>query len=590
MHKKAIDSIRFKLVLGVALLLLSTFVQAGHMLGGSLSYEYVGATTGIANQYKVRLSLERELFGVPLGTIASVELKSSQCNVTTTIFLDLVGSEYLNTASGQFNCVNMNNINFQPRTLDFEALILIPWSCPDFKLYWESCCRPYILGSIQDPSNSGFYIEAELNTLTAPHNSSPRFVGVPNIFQCTGVTATVAQNATELDGDSVRYELVPARTNATTSVTYMPTRSYLQPLNSPASGPSVLDPATGMLTFTGATVQSGLFVIKAIEYRLISGQWTQIGSSLREVMVGIGTQCFVQVEELGVDVTAPGWTSSASGIPFKSLSCGDTAVQIEFDASINCAQVSTTDFRLVTSQGTLLPIKRATPVCTGGVANTVLWEFHGGLSQGSYFITTGPFDGSPAVVFCSSEMDTIATLEVGPCAPPAVIACVGQAVCDTALPVWGPHRYYSTWSQTGLVGVMPHTNHWTVYHGTINTPSDADTVSVVFNDVTAWVALETRYGLCTDYDTIHLALTVDVPEQPAAILTVRPNPANGEVWVEGIPAGAEVMLYNAQGQPVLRHKPTGPTVRLDIHHLSRGTYWVSATSPEGTVHTRFVTQ
>ncbi|MFM7007950.1 MAG: T9SS type A sorting domain-containing protein [Betaproteobacteria bacterium] len=572
------------------LLLLSTVSQAGHILGGSLSYEYVGATTGIANQYKVRLSLEREYSGATFGSSTYVELKSTQCNVSVVIPVNLVSPEYLNTASGQFNCVNTNNINFQPRTLDFEGLFLIPQSCPDFKLSWENCCRPSVLGSIQSPSSTGTYIEAEINTLAAPYNSSPRFVGVPNIFQCTGVTATVAQNAFELDGDSVRYELVPARANPTTLVTYLPTRSYLQPLNSPANGPSVLDPETAMLTFTGATVQSGLFVIKAIEYRLILGQWTQIGSSLREVMVGIGTQCLVQIDELAIDVTAPGWTSSASGIPYKSLSCGDTAVQIEFDASMNCAKVSTTDVRVYTTQGALLPIKRATPACVGGLANTVLWEFHGGLAQGSYFITTGPFDGSPAVVFCSPEIDTIATLEVGPCAPPAVIACVGQSVCDTALPVWGPHQYYSTWSQTGSTGVMPHTSHWTVYHGIISGPSDKDSVSVVFNDATAWVALETRYGLCTDYDTIHVALTVDVPERPAASLTVRPNPANGEVWVEGIPPGAEVVLYNAQGQPVLRHTPTGSTVRLDIHHLARGTYWVSATSPEGAVHTRFVTQ
>jgi hypothetical protein len=61
--------------LALALALLgSGATYASHTVGGWISYEYTGATTGVANQYRVRLVLVREQGSLNYGTFQSVKI------------------------------------------------------------------------------------------------------------------------------------------------------------------------------------------------------------------------------------------------------------------------------------------------------------------------------------------------------------------------------------------------------------------------------------------------------------------------------------------------------------------------------------
>ena len=52
----------------LALLLLAPLAsKASHIIGGDIQYKYVGDSTGVANQYRVKLVLYRDLTGIGLG-------------------------------------------------------------------------------------------------------------------------------------------------------------------------------------------------------------------------------------------------------------------------------------------------------------------------------------------------------------------------------------------------------------------------------------------------------------------------------------------------------------------------------------------
>ncbi|HAG34419.1 MAG TPA: hypothetical protein DCL12_03620, partial [Cryomorphaceae bacterium] len=63
----------------------------------------------------------------------------------------------------------------------YIGFVTLPTLCPDYKMYWASCCRPPGITGITGSAGVGFYFEAELNNTitTGPKNSSPTFVSTP---------------------------------------------------------------------------------------------------------------------------------------------------------------------------------------------------------------------------------------------------------------------------------------------------------------------------------------------------------------------------------------------------------------------------
>lgn len=557
-------------------------LRASHVLGASLTYEYVGNQTGVANQYRVVLTIEREATGVGLGGGAEILMSSSTCGISNTVILSLVQPEYVNTVSGQFACVPSQNLAVLPRTNKFSALVIIPPTCLDVKFSYETCCRPAGINSLSSPSTQAMYIEAELNT-TLGFNTSPTFTGVPNIFQCVNNTVQIPQTAIEPDGDLLMYELVSARQGPNMLANYTTGYSASSPIASAVGSPLTLDPTNGMLELTASNAHRALVTIRVSEFRLNSttGVMVKVGSVTREVFAQFVNNCPTASSSLTIDTTA-GWAPNAAGLLQRSLDCGDTSVRLPLAVQVACGSFSPSDLRLLSSTGTFLPIKKTLDSCAGGTTQHTDLVFHGGLVEGTYYVTVGPMDATPVVMFCSQSITTIGVLVVGPCAPTAVISCPGVPVCDAVLTTSGPFTYYSSWSDTSLAGVPSHTSHWTLSNGAILTPSTGDTIEVDWMNGLGTLVLETRFGFCSEYDTLQINQTVGLSEPRRLELKLRPNPAEDEVWLSGVPPESEVMVYNAWGQPVLRPaKSDGGELRLYVAELPRGTYWVSVHSATG---------
>ena len=588
--------------LALALALLgSGATYASHTVGGWISYEYTGATTGVANQYRVRLVLVREQGSLNYGTFQSVKISSVGCSFTTmNVNLYLAQPEYVDTSANLFKCVPNTSTPFQPLVSVFESLVIIPQGCADVRIQWSSCCFIQNISGLSNPLAQGLMLEAELNTsVPNTYSSSAQLEGNSAAFVCSGMQATMPLGGFDPEGDSVRYELVPGRQEMLNGVyilsEYTASTNFLQPLATAPGTQLGIDPRTGIVTFTPVGAQSNILAIRAIDYRWIpsKNRWVRMGSSLRTLVVAVSTQCAPAAgsSPITLQATQPGWTSVPQSVPAKLMPCGDTSLSFVTAQMLACGTVSASDFQLINSQGAQVPIKRADLICTGGSGNTVELVFHGALVGGAYVLRSGILDASISTFSCdvTSTIDTIGLVQVVNCPSPAVIRCPGVPNCPPSVSVTGPHTFYSSWTDTALVGVPAHTSHWTLTGGYLSTPSVGDTVQAFVTGTAATLVLETRYGLCSDFDTLVMASTVDLPEGRLPKLELRPNPATDEVAVSGIPPGAHVEVINVLGQRVLRAEPVqGGSTVLFVGGLARGTYWVVASSPSAQVQTPLV--
>lgn len=78
------------------------------------------------------------------------------------------------------------------------------------------------------------------------------------------------------------------------------------------------------------------------------------------------------------------------------------------------------------------------------------------------------------------------------------------------------------------------------------------------------------------------AATVGIaPVAAEKTLTVHPNPATDEVWIDGMEAGTTVQLYDSRGS--LMATTTGE--RMTVRHLPAGLYLLRAVTPDGETYT-----
>ena len=63
-----------------------------------------------------------------------------------------------------------------------------------------------------------------------------------------------------------------------------------------------------------------------------------------------------------------------------------------------------------------------------------------------------------------------------------------------------------------------------------------------------------------------------VEEVAAQQLRLYPNPARDYVLLEGIPAGATVVIYTLEGERVYQTEATSETLRIELTQLQEGAY------------------
>lgn len=310
----------FYLLLIICLAAVSKTTNATHVAGFDISY----TCTSTPNIYKVTIKVYRDCSGIPMCvgcsnpipngnvsgcTTASSGFTTSIVGATGTFTGINYGSFTLNAVAASSGidivqtCVGVNTIctNCNTRTAGtyspgievyiFEGnvnLSSVPALCCKVVVGVSSCCRGNIINTLNGGGN--YYSEAILDKCQTTCNSAPLFTNEAKIQLCAGVDVVYNLGAIDPDGDSLSYEFAPsfqaANTNASYVLPYSPSYPfpYLGPPISPPYPAGLrIDPTTGNITFRPLGVFLSNLVIGVTQWKLVSGVWTNVGCTRRDV-------------------------------------------------------------------------------------------------------------------------------------------------------------------------------------------------------------------------------------------------------------------------------------------------------------------
>jgi gliding motility-associated-like protein len=269
--------IKAKLSLLARIIFLSVFLffsksmKAPHIVGGYISYRCLGG-----NEYEVTLKIYRDCFsgGAEFDQPASIFIFGDSDDYDAFFaFDDLVISPL---------DVSLNNPCLIPPEICIEegvytGIVTLPNNIEDFYIVYQRCCRNPTIDNLDFPGDQGITLSAYVPAGNVVEcNSSPVFANYPPLVLCLFDELVFDHSATDLDGDSLVYELCspylglsntqPTADNSGLNPPTPPPFSELNWLTGysesypMASDPALsIDPTTGLLT--GTPNQLGQYVV-----------------------------------------------------------------------------------------------------------------------------------------------------------------------------------------------------------------------------------------------------------------------------------------------------------------------------------------
>ncbi|MFY0674431.1 MAG: T9SS type A sorting domain-containing protein [Bacteroidia bacterium] len=240
--------------------------NATHVMGGEFEWEKIGKDT-----FKITAVIYRDCNGIALN--------NGNITVTSTCGTIVLSPTRVNTSdvtpvckTTTTRCANSaSTYGYGVERYELAATFVDTFSCCDFNLVWQQCCRN---GSITTgAANQNFYIEASMNTCKG---SSVAWNAPGATILCLGRDQRFDFGiTTDNKNDSVVYKLIAPKIAAAGSVTYTGKYEYDKPINYlgfPRTGLNLpqgfhLDPITGELQFRPMKSEITVFAIEAKVYR-----------------------------------------------------------------------------------------------------------------------------------------------------------------------------------------------------------------------------------------------------------------------------------------------------------------------------------
>ncbi len=260
--------------------LMSIPASATHINGADLSYRWLNGTT-----IELSLCLYRDCAGISAPNNLQVNCSSATGghNFNTTLFQKAgTGLEITRPCnSSPTNCSGGTSPGVQK--YEYSGTVTLPEKCPDWIFGYSNCCRNCAITTISfsPPNCAGApatYVEATLNNVIAPDNSSPVFSNLPMTFLCIGETLHYNSGAYDPDGDSLVYESIIPRSEAGTNVNYTGAYSAGNPIT---SSPAFSLSQNGDMMLHPTAMEVGVMALRVNEYR--NGR--MIGSTVRDMQV-----------------------------------------------------------------------------------------------------------------------------------------------------------------------------------------------------------------------------------------------------------------------------------------------------------------
>ena len=184
---------------------------ASHIIGGKFIYKYLGA-----GKYEIKLIIYRDC-----GVITDFDNPAY-----ISIFNKSNNSLFYNKGLLLFKrdtikSTNANPCFVPPKGICVESgtyidTVFLPSNLQGYKIAYQRCCRNSTVINISVPSNTGMTITTDI---PPQPNNSPIFLSQPPIFICLSDTFNYSFTASDLDGDSLVYNLCTPLSGASSATT-----------------------------------------------------------------------------------------------------------------------------------------------------------------------------------------------------------------------------------------------------------------------------------------------------------------------------------------------------------------------------------
>ena len=271
---------KFVLIICILILFFPFKSDATHIGGADLSYKWING-----DNFEFTLTLYRDCSGIAAPNSVSVNYKSTSCGYNLNVMLNKVpgtGTEITKPCTSSLtNCNGGTTAGIQK--YEYTGIVTLPARCNDWIIGYSICCRNCAITTLSyTPNNcSGVpatYIEATLNNLATPDNSSPVFTNVPVSFFCIGQEFHYNHGAYDPDGDSLAYSFIDPRSAPATNVVFNAGYSATNPIS---STPPISIGTNGDIIMNPTAQEVGVMTILVQEYR----NGILIGSVVRDMEV-----------------------------------------------------------------------------------------------------------------------------------------------------------------------------------------------------------------------------------------------------------------------------------------------------------------
>jgi gliding motility-associated-like protein len=282
--------------------LVSLGLNASHIVGGEIYYDYLGN-----NNYRVYIAVYRDCLSTGAEFDSPLPLGVFNANnvMIQNVSVPYPGKQNLPVVFNNPCVVTPTGICVE-RAI-YTTVINLPPTVGGYSLVYQRCCRGPNITNIINPDNTGFTLVGKIPGIANGYyvNSSPRFNNYPPLVLCNNEDLIFDHSATDPDGDELVYEMITPNAGATDfnpapnpppAPPYFPVNwsggfNAPQPLG-PGSSLSI-NPQTGMLIADPELI--GLFVVgvRVKEYR----NGVQIGQTDRDFIFKV-INCVVTLQAI----------------------------------------------------------------------------------------------------------------------------------------------------------------------------------------------------------------------------------------------------------------------------------------------------
>ncbi len=237
---------------------------ATHIIGGEVNYRCLGN-----DRYEITLQLFRDCdTGVPwFEDPAAIQILDANGYFIDTIGMRLRNNDTLAFTSSACSVIPPSACI---HTTTYREVRTLPFRVGGYQFLYQICCRNQDIINIANPTGTQAAYHAVLTEeALLSCNSAPKVGDWPPFYICNGQPFSYDHSATDVDGDSLVYELcTPYDIFGVAGNQFV---NWVLPynLNNMLGGPQpfVIDPVTGMLTGTPFSNGTFVFGICISEYR-----------------------------------------------------------------------------------------------------------------------------------------------------------------------------------------------------------------------------------------------------------------------------------------------------------------------------------